>query len=221
MPSLPPAPAHRHGLRETELLYALGELDARVRPFILLVHKWAAAVGLAKVSKGKFQSIQLTYLAIHFLQQLPQPMLPPLQPFYTVHSAECQANAATIDVQPIDFKPTNTDSIGALFRQFLLYYAAFDVNTTVITTRTVEKLAKPVPDTSNAPPPSVVEGKVSRKKSTPVVRPMYMEKIFVPNGNIADNITDIDHSMFLIQIENTLKTLDRSSDKKEVAEFLL
>lgn len=167
---------------------------------------------MAKVSKGKFQSIQLTYLAIHFLQQLAQPMLPPLQPFYTVHSAD--QSSASIDVQPIDFKPTNTDSIGALFRQFLLYYAAFDVNTTVITTRTAEKLPKPEPDTSNATP--AVEGKVSRKKT-----PMYMEKIFVPNGNIADNITDIDYSMFMIQIENTLKGLDESSDQKEVAEFLL
>lgn len=195
-------------------MYALGESDARVKPFVLLIHKWAAASGLAKVSKGKFHSIQLTYLAMSFLQQLSQPILPPLEKFYTIHNAG-ESNVS-INMHPIEFQTNNTNTIGELFREFLEYYVAFDVNANVVTMRTVEKLSKP--PVKSAP---VVVGKGAKKKQH--VIPMYLEKIFFPDENFAENITDIDYEIFLMAIKKTLSALDdhSKSDKKGIMEFLL
>lgn len=201
----------RYGLRETELLYALSELDHRVKPFVLLVHKWAEGVGVAKVSKGKFFSIQLTYLALHFLQRAKQPILPPLEKLYTIQNAD--QPTMSIDIHQFDFKTDNTNAISELFREFLEYYAAFDVSKNVVTMRTLDDVLKPV---NSAPV-------VKETRRMPTVIPMYMEKIFFPNGNFAGNITDIDYQLLLIAIQKTLSALDEysNSDKKEVLQFLV
>lgn len=201
----------RYGLRETELLYALNQLDARVKPFVLLVHKWAEGKGIAKVAKGSFYSIQLTYLALHFLQHSKQPLLPPLEELYTIHNAD-QPTVA-IDIQPFDFKTDNTNSTSELFREFLEYYSALDVSKYVVSMRTSDPVLKPVNNTT------VV--KETRRK--PKIIPMYMEKIFFPNGNFAENITDYEYQLFLSALQKTMSDLDEyhRSDKKEILDFLL
>lgn len=199
-------------MKESELLYALSDIDARVRPFVLLVHKWAAAMKQSKLGKGNFQSIQITYLALYFLQQLKQPLLPPLEQLYCIENA---ASTVSIHIKSFEFKSNNTNTLGELFREFLEFYAAFEVSKYAISMRSAEQFLKPVntePVAKNSNPFKVKPGK-----------PMYMEQIFFTENNFADNITDIDYDLFLIAINQTIKEVDESgaSDKKTILPFLL
>ncbi|XP_028155931.1 poly(A) RNA polymerase, mitochondrial-like [Ostrinia furnacalis] len=58
------------GVYMSELLWALGSLDERVRPLAALVRRWAAAAGLTSAHPGRWvTSFPLTLMVLFFLQQ--------------------------------------------------------------------------------------------------------------------------------------------------------
>lgn len=203
----------RYGVKETELLYALGHINPRVRPFVLLVHKWADAMNLTKFGKGKFHSIQITYLALNFLQQIKEPLLPPLEQLYSIENTE---SAVSIDLKPFEFKSNNTSALGELFIEFLEYYAVFEASKYSVTLRLAEKLEKPV----NKEPVAKISSNPLKTQNT---KPLHMEQIFFPESNFADNITDIDYELFSIAISKTIKDLDErgTGDNKRIVPFLM
>lgn len=166
----------------------------------------------SKLGRGKFFSIQITYLALRFLQQTKQPLLPPLGQLYSIENI---GPTVSIDIKTIEFKSNNTSTLGELFREFLEYYATFEVNKYAVSLRLAEQLLKPT---------SKPVEKHSNPLKTPPGKPMYMEQIFFSESNFAENIADIDYDLFLIAIKSTMKVLDEtgtSDNNKAILPFLL
>uniref|UniRef100_F6RTE3 Poly(A) RNA polymerase GLD2 n=1 Tax=Equus caballus TaxID=9796 RepID=F6RTE3_HORSE len=140
------------GIRNTFLLRAYAYLlillsvENRVRPLVLVIKKWASHHEINDASRGTLSSYSLVLMVLHYLQTLPEPILPSIQKIYPesfspaiqlhlVHQAPC-------NVPP--YLSKNESSLGDLLLGFLKYYATeFDWNSQMISVREAKAVPRP------------------------------------------------------------------------------
>lgn len=134
------------GIRNTFLLRAYAFIENRVRPLVLVIKKWASFHEINDASRGTLSSYSLVLMVLHYLQTLPEPILPSLQKNYPecfdptmqlhlVHQAPCT-------IPPYISK--NGSSLGDLLIGFFKYYATeFDWSHQMISVREAKAVARP------------------------------------------------------------------------------
>ncbi|XP_074788397.1 poly(A) RNA polymerase GLD2 [Athene noctua] len=134
------------GIRNTFLLRTYAYIESRVRPLVLAVKKWASFHDINDASRGTLSSYSLVLMVLHYLQTLPEPVLPSLQKHYPeyfdptvqlhlVHQAACT-------IPPHLSK--NGSSLGDLLIGFFKYYATeFDWSHQMISVREAKAVPRP------------------------------------------------------------------------------
>ncbi|XP_010140609.1 PREDICTED: poly(A) RNA polymerase GLD2 [Buceros rhinoceros silvestris] len=134
------------GIRNTFLLRTYAYIENRVRPLVLVVKKWASFHDINDASRGTLSSYSLVLMVLHYLQTLPEPILPSLQKNYPesfdptmqlhlVHRAPC-----TIP----HYVSKNGSSLGDLLIGFFKYYATeFDWSHQMISVREAKAIPRP------------------------------------------------------------------------------
>ncbi|XP_056397571.1 poly(A) RNA polymerase GLD2 [Hyla sarda] len=126
------------GIRNTFLLRTYAHTENRVRPLVLVVKRWAGHHGINDASRGTLSSYSLVLMVLHYLQMLPEPILPSLQKNYP----ECFNPAMQLHL--VHHAPRNIpkyvskngSSLGDLLVGFLKYYAIeFDWKNKMISVR--------------------------------------------------------------------------------------
>lgn len=125
----------------SELLYLFGEIDARVRPLNFFMRRWAEEWKITRVVRPGpwISNFTLSCLVLFFLQQLKQPILPSIDELKR-QALRTDKRSITEDVECIflrdinrlNFKTTNTDSLEQLIQQFFDFYANFDFEQMII-----------------------------------------------------------------------------------------
>uniref|UniRef100_A0A8C7LMN4 polynucleotide adenylyltransferase n=1 Tax=Oncorhynchus mykiss TaxID=8022 RepID=A0A8C7LMN4_ONCMY len=133
------------GIRNTFLLRSYAYAERRVRPIILVVKRWARHHRINDASKGTLSSYTLVLMVLHYLQTLPEPVIPSLQNEYP----ECFSPSMDIhrvpegprDIPP--YSSSNQASLGELLLGFLKYYTSvFRWDKQVISVREAKALPK-------------------------------------------------------------------------------
>ncbi|XP_078533892.1 poly(A) RNA polymerase GLD2 [Lissotriton helveticus] len=134
------------GIRNTFLLRTYAHIENRVRPLVLVVKQWATHFGINDASRGTLSSYTLVLMVVHYLQTLPEPILPSLQRKYP----ECFAPTMQLNLVPQapshipPYFSKNGSSLGDLFVGFLKYFATeFDWNKHMISVREAKVLPRP------------------------------------------------------------------------------
>ncbi|NWW02651.1 GLD2 polymerase, partial [Oreocharis arfaki] len=134
------------GIRNTFLLRTYAFIENRVRPLVLVVKKWASFREINDASRGTLNSYSLVLMVLHYLQTLPEPILPSLQKNYP----ECfdptmqlhLVHQAPRTIPPYISK--NGSSLGDLLIGFFKYYATeFDWSHQMISVREAKAVARP------------------------------------------------------------------------------
>ncbi|XP_023800349.1 poly(A) RNA polymerase GLD2 isoform X1 [Cyanistes caeruleus] len=134
------------GIRNTFLLRTYAFIENRVRPLVLVVKKWANFREINDASRGTLNSYSLVLMVLHYLQTLPEPILPSLQKNYP----ECfdptmqlyLVHQAPRTIPPYISK--NGSSLGDLLIGFFKYYATeFDWSHQMISVREAKAIARP------------------------------------------------------------------------------
>ncbi|NXD97561.1 GLD2 polymerase, partial [Chaetorhynchus papuensis] len=134
------------GIRNTFLLRTYAFIENRVRPLVLVVKKWASFREINDASRGTLNSYSLVLMVLHYLQTLPEPILPSLQKNYP----ECfdptmqlhLVHQAPRTIPPYISK--NGSSLGDLLIGFFKYYATeFDWSHQMISVREAKAIARP------------------------------------------------------------------------------
>lgn len=187
------------GFHITELMYVMGLMDARVRPFISLVRRWAYEFKVTQSgSRDKFTNFQLTYMALCFLQHVKDPVLPTAAEIFNQHqinsnnAVERYASTFLFDINQIKFKTNNTSSIFELFIQFLEFYQAFDIGGNIITIGTTDIIQKTDPESS----------------------PLLLENIFDSASSWGGNVSEGECNTFKLLAKETLLELTNKDFSK-------
>ncbi|XP_054434506.1 poly(A) RNA polymerase GLD2 isoform X2 [Pteronotus mesoamericanus] len=81
------------GIRNTFLLRTYAYLENRVRPLVLVIKKWASHHEINDASRGTLSSYSLVLMVLHYLQTLPEPILPSIQKIYPMKKLNmCKAS---------------------------------------------------------------------------------------------------------------------------------
>lgn len=133
------------GIRNTFLLRSYTHADIRIRPFMLVVKKWARHCEINDASKGTLSSYTLALMALNYLQSVKPPVIPSLQrdhPTYFDPALDLDSVPAASLCVP-RYKSQNKSSLGELFVGFLEYYATkFRWDSQVISVREARALPK-------------------------------------------------------------------------------
>lgn len=174
-------------------MYAMGLIDARVRPFVFMVRRWAKEFEVTRyTSRDNFTNFQLSYMCLSFLQQLKEPVIPTFEEVMRqIGNSEAKSieKGAFINFDQFQYKSKNTDTVLELFQQFLEYYESYDFSTLMVTVRTLDRLPKPEPS------------------------PLYLENVFDMNNPWGGNVSDAETSTFKIMIRQTLQELEQCATK--------
>lgn len=134
------------GIRNTFLLRTYAFIEDRVRPLVLVVKKWASFHEINDASRGTLNSYSLVLMVLHYLQTLPEPVLPSLQKNYP----ECfdpTMQLHLVHQAPRTIPPyisNNGSSLGDLLVGFFKYYASeFDWSHQMISVREARAIARP------------------------------------------------------------------------------
>ncbi|XP_072462531.1 poly(A) RNA polymerase GLD2 isoform X1 [Notamacropus eugenii] len=134
------------GIRNTFLLRTYAYLENRVRPLVLVVKKWASHHEINDASRGTLNSYSLVLMVLHYLQTLPEPILPSLQKNYP-ESFSSSMQLHLVHQAPCTIPPylsKNGSALGDLLLGFLKYYATeFDWNNKMISVREAKALPRP------------------------------------------------------------------------------
>ncbi|XP_055555155.1 poly(A) RNA polymerase GLD2 isoform X1 [Falco biarmicus] len=134
------------GIRNTFLMRTYAYIENRVRPLVLAVKKWASCNDINDASRGTLSSYSLVLMVLHYLQTLPEPILPSLQKNYP-ESFDPAMQLDLVHEAPRTIPPyqsENVSSLGDLLVGFFKYYATeFDWSHQIISVRE----AKTVPRT--------------------------------------------------------------------------
>lgn len=181
-------------------MYALGVIDPRVRPFIFLVRRWAREFKITKHGPNdRFTNFQLSYVALSFLQNLKEPVLPTFSEIVQMmknghgndESYDPMKQFYFIDLDHIPFQSKNTSSIFELFCQFMDYYRTFDFSKYMITLNTRGKIAKTHTES------------------------LHLQNIFNSEATLAGNISESELRTLQIMMEETLDELEHISQKPD------
>ncbi|NXM80810.1 GLD2 polymerase, partial [Oenanthe oenanthe] len=136
----------RDKVRQVFYMFILLAVENRVRPLVLVVKKWASFHDINDASRGTLNSYSLVLMVLHYLQTLPEPILPSLQKNYP----ECfdptmqlhLVHQAPRTIPPYISK--NGSSLGDLLIGFFKYYATeFDWSHQIISVREAKAIARP------------------------------------------------------------------------------
>lgn len=183
----------RDGFLATEMMYALGMLDSRVRPFVFLVRRWAKEFKLTRHGPGdSMTNFQISYMALSFLQNVAEPVIPTfndmihiLESYGTKQFDDFSNKSFIFDLNKIRFQSKNTLMIFELFRQFLEYYQDFDFDQYMITLREV--------------------GKFPKKDG----RALYLENMFRPTAVWGDNVSRFEIDTLKIMAREAIDEVDQ------------
>lgn len=133
------------GIRNTFLLRSYTHADIRIRPFMLVIKKWARHCEINDASKGTLSSYTLALMAVNYLQSLRPPVLPSLQrdhPAYFDTSLDLDMVPDASQRVP-RYISKNKSSLGELFLGFLEYYSSkFRWDSQIISVREARALPK-------------------------------------------------------------------------------
>ncbi|XP_067838753.1 poly(A) RNA polymerase GLD2 [Heptranchias perlo] len=133
------------GIRNTFLLRSYAYTESRVRPLVLVVKKWARYHGINDASRGTLSSYSLVLMVLHYLQTLPEPVIPSLQkehpecfePTMQLQFVHRRGN----NISP--YLSLNSSNLGDLLMGFLRYYATeFDWSNSIISIREAKVIPK-------------------------------------------------------------------------------
>ncbi|XP_052632962.1 poly(A) RNA polymerase GLD2 [Harpia harpyja] len=134
------------GIRNTFLLRTYAYIENRVRPLVLVVKKWASFHELNDASRGTLSSYTLVLMVLHYLQTLPEPILPSLQKNYP-ESFDPTMQLHLVHQAPCTIPPylsKNGSSLGDLLIGFFKYYATeFDWSRQMISIREAKAIPRP------------------------------------------------------------------------------
>ncbi|XP_053909862.1 poly(A) RNA polymerase GLD2 isoform X2 [Cuculus canorus] len=134
------------GIRNTFLLRTYAYVENRVRPLVLVVKKWASFHGINDASRGTLSSYSLVLMVLHYLQTLPEPILPSLQKNYP-ESFDPTMQLHLVHQAPRTIPPylsKNGSSLGDLLIGFFKYYATeFDWSHQMISVREAKAIPRP------------------------------------------------------------------------------
>ncbi|XP_074669931.1 poly(A) RNA polymerase GLD2 isoform X2 [Strix aluco] len=134
------------GIRNTFLLRTYAYIENRVRPLVLVVKKWASFHDINDASRGTLSSYSLVLMVLHYLQTLPEPILPSLQKHYPEHFDPTMqlhlVHQASCTIPP--YLSKNGSSLGDLLIGFFKYYATeFDWSHQMISVRDAKAIPRP------------------------------------------------------------------------------
>ncbi|XP_078071105.1 poly(A) RNA polymerase GLD2 [Mustelus asterias] len=133
------------GIRNTFLLRSYAYIESRVRPLVLVVKKWARYHGINDASRGTLSSYSLVLMVLHYLQTLPEPVIPSLQkehpecfePTMQLQFVHRRGN----NISP--YLSLNSSNLADLLVGFLRYYATeFDWSNSIISIREAKVIPK-------------------------------------------------------------------------------
>ncbi|NXN14656.1 GLD2 polymerase, partial [Indicator maculatus] len=134
------------GIRNTFLLRTYACIENRVRPLVIVVKKWASFHEINDASRGTLNSYSLVLMVLHYLQTLPEPILPSLQKNYP-ESFDPAMHLHLVHRLPCTIPPyisKNGSSLGDLLIGFLKYYATeFDWSRQMISVREAKAIPRP------------------------------------------------------------------------------
>ncbi|NXU47702.1 GLD2 polymerase, partial [Turnix velox] len=134
------------GIRNTFLLRTYAYIENRVRPLVLVVKKWASFHEINDASRGTLSSYSLVLMVLHYLQTLPEPILPSLQKNYP-ESFDPTMQLHLVHQAPRTIPPyrsKNGSSLGDLLIGFFKYYATeFDWSHQMISVREAKAIPRP------------------------------------------------------------------------------
>lgn len=179
-------------------MYIFGIMDPRVCPFVFAVRRWAKEFKITKSGVGdNFTNFQLSYMALYFLQQLEQPLLPD---FKDIMGKSLSKDTKTIvepsflrELQQMPFKSKNTSTLSELFVQFLEFYEDFDFSSRMISLKTTEPLSKFDPS------------------------PLVLENVFVRDTSWGHNVSEHECNTLKIMIRQTFEELEECNMQPEGA----
>ncbi|NXP53219.1 GLD2 polymerase, partial [Heliornis fulica] len=134
------------GIRNTFLLRAYAYIENRVRPLVLVVKSWARFHDINDASRGTLSSYSIVLMVLHYLQTLPEPILPSLQKMYpeSFHPAVQLNLVHRIASSVPPYLSKNGSSLGDLLLGFFKYYATeFDWNQQMISVREAKAVPRP------------------------------------------------------------------------------
>ncbi|XP_032865045.1 poly(A) RNA polymerase GLD2 isoform X1 [Tyto alba] len=134
------------GIRNTFLLRAYAYTENRVRPLVLVVKKWASFHDINDASRGTLSSYSLVLMVLHYLQTLPEPIIPSLQKKYPESFDPAMqlhlVRQASSNIPP--YLSKNGSSLGDLLIGFFKYYATdFDWSHEIISVREARAIPRP------------------------------------------------------------------------------
>uniref|UniRef100_A0A8C3IYW6 polynucleotide adenylyltransferase n=1 Tax=Chrysemys picta bellii TaxID=8478 RepID=A0A8C3IYW6_CHRPI len=134
------------GIRNTFLLRTYAYIENRVRPLVLVVKKWASFHDINDASRGTLSSYSLVLMVLHYLQTLPEPILPSLQKNYP-ESFNPTMQLHLVHQAPRTVPPylsKNGSTLGDLLVGFFKYYATeFDWSHQMISIREARAIPRP------------------------------------------------------------------------------
>lgn len=179
----------RDGFYATELMYIFANLDKRVQPFIFTVRRWAKEFKITKSNFGdNFTNFQFTYMALYFLQNLDEPILPVFDDLIEKSQSK-DANKSVKStflhgLYEMPFQSKNKSSLTELFIQFLEFYESFDFSNRMISLKTRKVQSKTDPS------------------------PLVLENVFVPNASWGHNVSEYECNTLKIMIRETFSELE-------------
>ncbi|KAL5275066.1 MTPAP family protein [Megaselia abdita] len=173
------------GLHMSELFYSFGNIDIRVRAIIFTIRRWAQIIGLTNPSPGRWiTNFSLSSLVIHFLQQLDNPLLPPINNFKNYEDSREDKEIKQFELSKTQFLTNNNIKLEELLLQFFEYYSSFDFSNRAI---------------------SMVDGNTVNK---PDHSAMYIINPFDKTHNVSKNVSFEECERFKIEVRNAAWILE-------------
>ncbi|XP_023940447.2 poly(A) RNA polymerase, mitochondrial isoform X2 [Bicyclus anynana] len=187
------------GVYMSELLWALGALDARVRPLTGAVRSWARAVALTNAHPGRWlTNFPLTLLVLFFLQQKQSgPILPSLNYLISlagkedIRVAEENLNCTflrDLNKLPTDSYSQNDDDLQTLLFKFFEFYSQFEFQDKAI---------------------SINEGRAIRKPNS---LPLYVVNPLEQSLNVSRNVSYEECERLRLEVRNAAWHLESCLD---------
>lgn len=181
----------------SDIMFTLGQMDDRARPFIFFIRRWAEECGVIRNIQPSphITNFMLTCMVIFFLQQLKEPVLPPIKAFLPNSDGTNGLNGKQFvtDTSKLNFTSKNSDSMHSLLVEFFTYYSTFRYDKHAI---------------------NIMDGQTKASK--------VRDSIYILNplerSNVSRNVIDYERDKFVEKCKLALKAV--SLDQYDASELL-
>lgn len=186
-------------LKSKALAYVL-DTDDRIRPLIIFLKYWKKCHNI--ISLSKFSSYAATLMVVFLLQQLPEPILPPIR------------NILHPDPGKPSMTKKNKDSVSKLAEAFFRYYSETDLTNQVV----CPWIGHLVPREAFTETPKItISEDVERirnlssmdNSSLDINTPLVVQDPYEMNRNVTERVKDKDFNFFRLCCGETLKILKK------------